>query len=140
MVKLSVIIVNYNVKHFLQCLISVYNATINIESEVFVVDNNSVDGSCSLVKEKFPETILIENKKNYGFSYANNQAIKQAKGQYKVKNPELAKLFQILKEKETKFKKVTYTHVPRTNEYVNIADSILNKAMDTGKGISKESI
>ena len=66
--------------------------------------------------------------------------IKQAKGQYKVKNPELAKLFQILKEKETKFKKVTYTHVPRTNEYVNIADSILNKAMDSGKGISKESI
>ena len=82
-VKLSIVIVNYNVKHFLeQCLISVYNATINIESEVFVVDNNSVDGSCSLVKEKFPETILIENKKNYGFSYANNQAIKQAKGQY----------------------------------------------------------
>ena len=81
--KLSIVIVNYNVKHFVeQCLISVYKATNNIESEVFVVDNNSVDGSCSMIKERFPETILIENKKNHGFSYANNQALKQAKGQY----------------------------------------------------------
>ncbi|MGM0505545.1 MAG: glycosyltransferase, partial [Bacteroidota bacterium] len=83
MVKLSVIIVNYNVKHFLeQCLLSVYKALENIPSEVFVVDNNSVDGSCALVKERFPEVKRIENKKNYGFSYANNQAIKQASGEY----------------------------------------------------------
>jgi len=83
MIKLSVVIVNYNVKHFLeQCLISVFNATKGIASEVFVVDNNSVDGSCALVKEKFPQVQLIENKINYGFSYANNQAIKQATGQY----------------------------------------------------------
>ena len=83
MVKLSIIIVNYNVKHFIeQCLISVYNAISGIQAEVFVVDNNSVDGSCALIKEKFKGVNLIENKKNYGFSYANNQAIKEAKGEY----------------------------------------------------------
>ncbi|MEA2107332.1 MAG: glycosyltransferase [Bacteroidota bacterium] len=83
MIKLSIIIVNYNVKHFLeQCLISVFKALENIPSEVFVVDNNSVDGSCALVKERFPNVTLIENKKNHGFSYANNQAIKKANGEY----------------------------------------------------------
>jgi len=83
MTKLSIIIVNYNVKHFLeQCLISVFNAITNIETEVFVVDNNSVDGSCAMIKEKYPSVSLIENKKNYGFSFANNQAMKIAKGQY----------------------------------------------------------
>ncbi len=81
--ELSIVIVNYNVKHFIeQCLISVFKAIEKIKAEVFVVDNNSVDGSCSLIKEKFPGVILIENKKNHGFSYANNQAIKQAKGKY----------------------------------------------------------
>jgi len=81
--KLSVVIVNYNVRHFLeQCLHSVFKAIGNIPAEVFVVDNNSVDGSCNMAREKFPQVILIENKKNYGFSYANNQAIKQATGEY----------------------------------------------------------
>ena len=83
MIKLSIVIVNYNVKHFLeQCLISVFKATTNIPNEVFVVDNNSVDGSCTMVKDKFPQVNLIENKINYGFSVANNQVIKQACGQY----------------------------------------------------------
>lgn len=81
--KLSVIIVNYNVKFFLeQCLISVQGALKGIESEVFVVDNASADGSCPMVRQRFPEVTLIENKKNYGFSYANNQAIRLAKGEY----------------------------------------------------------
>ncbi|MDR2834654.1 MAG: glycosyltransferase [Bacteroidales bacterium] len=81
--KLSVIIVNYNVKHFLeQCLISVLRAARHCETEIFVVDNDSVDGSCLMVKEKFPTIKLIENKKNYGFSYANNQAIRQSIGEY----------------------------------------------------------
>jgi GT2 family glycosyltransferase len=81
--KLSVIIVNYNVQHFLeQCLHSVRKASKDLNMEVFVVDNNSVDGSVQMVKEKFPETILIENKKNTGFSYANNQAIRISKGEY----------------------------------------------------------
>jgi len=83
MTKLSIIIVNYNVKHFLeQCLISVFNACSNINTEVFVVDNNSVDGSGTMIKERFPQVKLVENKKNYGFSKANNQAIKEAKGEY----------------------------------------------------------
>ncbi len=81
--KLSVVIVNYNVKHFLeQCLNSVAAAAEHCETEVFVVDNNSVDGSCSMIREKFPWVKLIENKKNYGFSYANNQAIRQSAGEY----------------------------------------------------------
>ena len=81
--KLSIIIVNYNVKHFLdQCLNSVFKATTNISAEVFVVDNNSPDDSVLMVKEKFPEVILIHNKENVGFSKANNQAIKLSKGEY----------------------------------------------------------
>ncbi len=81
--KLSVIIVNYNVKHFLeQCLYSVRKAAKNLPVEVWVVDNNSVDGSIEMLKEKFPEVKLIENKKNAGFSVANNQAIKQSAGEY----------------------------------------------------------
>ena len=80
---LSVIIVNYNVKHFLeQCLHAVQKASKNIDAEVFVVDNNSVDGSVALLHEKFPDIQLIENKENLGFSKANNQAIKKASGKY----------------------------------------------------------
>jgi O-antigen biosynthesis protein len=80
---LSVIIVNYNVKFFLeQCLHSVYKSISGINGEVIVVDNNSVDGSCQMVREKFPETILIDNKKNLGFSKANNQGLVMAKGKY----------------------------------------------------------
>ena len=83
MIKLSVVIVNYNVKHFIeQCLFSVLKAAQHVSCEVFVVDNNSVDGSVGLLKSKFPQITLIENKVNTGFSVANNQAIKLAKGEY----------------------------------------------------------
>lgn len=81
--KLSIVIVNYNVKYFLdQCLHSVQKACHGIDSEIFVVDNNSVDGSVKMVREKFPDVRLIENKENKGFSSANNQAIRKAKGEY----------------------------------------------------------
>ena len=81
--KLSVIIVNYNVAYFLeQCLYSVSRAIQGIDAEVFVVDNDSKDGSCAMVREKFPLVHLIENKINSGFSTANNQAIRIAKGEY----------------------------------------------------------
>ena len=81
--QLSVIIVNYNVEFFLeQCLNSVYAALKHVEGEVFVVDNNSIDGSLDMVRSKFPQTTLIANKENAGFSKANNQALKIAKGKY----------------------------------------------------------
>ena len=61
--KLSVIIVNYNVQHFLeQCLHSVYKGLKNIPAEVFVVDNNSVDGSVAMLREKFPQIILKQKR------------------------------------------------------------------------------
>ncbi|MBN2697352.1 MAG: glycosyltransferase [Bacteroidales bacterium] len=80
---LSVIIVNYNVKYFLeQCLHSVEKAMEGLSVEVFVVDNNSVDGSVNHIRPKFPWVRIIENKKNLGFSKANNQAIKESSGRY----------------------------------------------------------
>jgi O-antigen biosynthesis protein len=81
--KVSVVIVNYNVRYFLeQCLYSVQNALKNIAGEIIVVDNNSVDGSVALVKEKFTQVTMLENKKNTGFSAANNQGIAVSKGEY----------------------------------------------------------
>ncbi|MCB9245286.1 MAG: glycosyltransferase [Flavobacteriales bacterium] len=81
--KLSVIIVNYNVKFFLeQCLITVRKALSGIESEILVVDNHSADSSCEMIREGFPEVKLIENAENVGFSRANNQAIRIARGEY----------------------------------------------------------
>lgn len=81
--QLSIVIVNYNVKYFLeQCLHSVVKASAGLRCEIFVVDNNSVDGSVSMVRDKFPGVILIENKENKGFSRANNQAIERAGGKY----------------------------------------------------------
>lgn len=81
--KLSIVIVNYNVEHFLeQCLFSVRKAIANIEAEVFVVDNNSVDGSLKMLADKFPEVKVIANKDNVGFSRANNQAIRISTGEY----------------------------------------------------------
>jgi GT2 family glycosyltransferase len=82
-IRLSIIIVNYNVRYFLeQALQSVQKACENITAEIFVVDNNSVDDSVRMVKEKFPDVLLIANKDNPGFSKANNQAIRLSKGEY----------------------------------------------------------
>ena len=81
--QISVIIVNYNVKYFLeQCLLSVLAATKNITAEVFVVDNNSTDGSLSYLKPKFTWVNFIENKTNIGFAKANNLALAKAKGNF----------------------------------------------------------
>ncbi|PSR01261.1 MAG: glycosyl transferase family 2, partial [Bacteroidetes bacterium SW_11_45_7] len=83
MVRLSIIIVNYNVKYFLeQALHSVRNATKTINAEVIVVDNCSSDGSQEIVQQKFPEVQLIANRTNRGFASANNQGIKASKGEY----------------------------------------------------------
>jgi len=82
-VKLSVIIVNYNVRHFLeQCLASVTKALQQIEAEIIVVDNASVDDSVAMMRQQFPNVVCIESKINLGFSKANNLAAKQARGEY----------------------------------------------------------
>ena len=81
--QLSIIIVNYNVKYFLEhCLLSVVKACQPIEAEIFVVDNMSTDGSAEMVSAKFPQVKLIANKDNIGFAKANNQAVDKAKGKY----------------------------------------------------------
>ena len=81
--QLSVIIVNYNVKYFLeQCLCSVIKAIQNIGAEIFVVDNNSSDGSKEFFKDRFSEVKFIWNNDNLGFSKANNIALKHATGKY----------------------------------------------------------
>lgn len=81
--KLSIIILNYNVRHFLElCLRSVEAAITNIDAEIIVVDNNSPDDSCQMVKQLFPNIKLIENKSNDGFSKGNNIGVRQAQGDY----------------------------------------------------------
>ena len=81
--KLSIIIVNYNVSYFLeQALLSVQKAMTGLETEVYVVDNNSVDGSVLMVRKRFPWVKLIDNNENVGFSKANNQAIRLSNAEY----------------------------------------------------------
>ena len=81
--KIAVIIVNYNVEFFLeQCLNSVQKALENVSGQVFVIDNNSIDGSVEMVENKFPHFNLIANRDNKGFSKANNQGILLADAEY----------------------------------------------------------
>ena len=81
--QLSVIILNYNVRFFLeQCVFSVQKALENIDGEIIVIDNNSSDVSCAMMKEKFPNVKLIENKDNSGFPKGNNIGVAEAKGDY----------------------------------------------------------
>ena len=81
--QLSVIILNYNVRYFLeQCILSVQKALEGIDSEIIVVDNASSDDSCDMMKIKFPHIKLIENTVNLGFPKGNNIGVAQAKGEY----------------------------------------------------------
>lgn len=81
--QLSVIILNYNVRYFLeQCVLSVQKALEGIDGEIIVVDNASSDTSCQMIKEKFPTITLIENKENLGFPKGNNIGVDYAKGEY----------------------------------------------------------
>ena len=81
--QLSVVILNYNVRYFLElCLKSVQAAILDLEAEIIVVDNLSSDDSCQMVKDLFPDVILVENKENYGFSKGNNIGVEHAKGDY----------------------------------------------------------
>ena len=71
--KLSIIIVNYNVKYYVeQCLNSVLRAVKGIEAEVIVVDNHSKDGSVEYLKSHFPEVNVVASNHNLGFARANN--------------------------------------------------------------------
>lgn len=81
--RLSVIIVSYNVYPFLDnCLRSVRQAMEGIDGEIIVVDNASVDGTPQLVRQHFPDVVLIANPDNRGFARANNQGIHIAGGKY----------------------------------------------------------
>ena len=81
--KLSVVIVSYNVRDYLEnCLQSVSRALEGIEGEVFVVDNHSDDDSVVTVRTQYPWVRLIENQENMGFSRANNIAIRESRGEY----------------------------------------------------------
>ncbi len=81
--KLSIIIVSWNVRDKLRKnLEAIYRSKADFDFEVFVVDNNSSDGSADMVAQEFPQVNLIKNEVNNGFARANNQAIKMARGQY----------------------------------------------------------
>ena len=81
--QLSVVILNYNVRYFLeQCVLSVQKALEGIDSEIIVIDNASSDDSCEMMKTKFPHIKLIENEANLGFPKGNNIGVAQAKGEY----------------------------------------------------------
>lgn len=83
--QLSIIIVNYNVKYFLeQCLFSVQKAIIGLDAEVFVVDNASNDGSVDYLQPIFPRFKFIASKTNDGFAKANNKALEKCNGDYIV--------------------------------------------------------
>ena len=82
-VRLSVIIVNYNVREFLHhALTSVRKAMKGIRGEIIVVDNASDDGSVEMIRTRFPDVQLIVNKSNLGFATANNIALRRARGEF----------------------------------------------------------
>jgi len=81
--QLSVIILNYNVRYFLeQCVLSVQNAISEMEAEIIVIDNNSDDDSVLMMQQRFPDVKLIVNKQNSGFPTGNNIGVANAKGKY----------------------------------------------------------
>lgn len=80
---ISVILVNYNTSFLtIECINSIYSTTKNVNYEIIVIDNASIDGSVVAIKEKFPEVIIIESSTNIGFGRANNLATTHAKGKY----------------------------------------------------------
>jgi len=82
-VKISVIIVSYNVRELIiQCLQSIFKSKESWDIEVIVVDNHSSDDSLFQIKRLYPQVHLIENKQNVGFSEANNQGLRVANGTF----------------------------------------------------------
>lgn len=108
--QLSVIILNYNVRYFLeQCVLSVQKSLEGIDGEIIVVDNFSQDDSCAMMKQKFPFVKLIENKANLGFPKGNNIGVAEAQGEYIcILNPDTVVA-------EDTFKKILNTEYWKTN-------------------------
>ena len=110
-VKVSIVIVNYNVKDLiLTCIRSLYQFCGNAgDLEIIVIDNQSIDGSCQAIRTEFPGVLLIENSENEGFPKANNQGFSIAKGDYIfMLNPDtefqensIEKLRQFLEDNKT---------------------------------------
>lgn len=83
MIRLTIIIVNWNTRDILRdCLTSVYAQTQDVSFDMIVIDNASSDGSAEMIRTEFPQVILVENTENRGFAAANNQGMRIAKGQY----------------------------------------------------------
>ncbi len=113
--QLSVIILNYNVRYFLeQCVLSVQKALEGIEGEIIVIDNASSDDSCKMMKTKFPHIKLIENQDNLGFPKGNNIGVAQAKGEYIcILNPDTVVA-------EDTFTKILNSQLPTLNSQLGI--------------------
>lgn len=84
MKKLTVVIVSYNVRYYLeQCIVSVQRAAKDIDCDIYVVDNDSADGTVDYITQRFGNAItLIDSQHNYGFARANNMAIRQSDSEY----------------------------------------------------------
>lgn len=83
MIRISVIIVNFNARYFLKnCISSVLSSDMAVDIEIIVVDNDSKDGSCDMLDEDFPAIKYIRNTKNVGFGKANNKGVAIARGDY----------------------------------------------------------
>ena len=79
----SIVIVSWNAREYLaECLESLRSGVYAGPTETIVVDNASADGSAEMVRQQFPEVMLIQNPENFGFAKANNIAIRQCKGRY----------------------------------------------------------
>ncbi|MGR3294286.1 MAG: glycosyltransferase family 2 protein [Candidatus Scalindua sp.] len=110
MVDITFIIVNWNTRDILMdCLNSIYKTVTDINYEIYVVDNNSTDGSQAAVKKKFPDVKLIENETNTGFGHANNQALRITQGRFAV----LLNSDAVLKENSVKRLLAFMTSSPR---------------------------
>ena len=93
----------------MDCLNSIYKTVKDIDVEIYVVDNNSTDGSQAAVKKGFPDVKLIENETNTGFGYANNQALRIMQGRFAV----LLNSDAVLKENSVKRLLAFMTTTPR---------------------------
>ncbi len=82
-IDLSIVIVTYKSKeHISGCIQSIYGAAQGLSFEIIIVDNNSGDGLVDLIRDEFPDIILVENKENEGFSRGVNKGVGLASGVY----------------------------------------------------------